>query len=62
MAIIGGAVLPLIGARLTDASGGWLNVGFFVPLIGYVVLTVFAIAAARTRVAVADVVAAPASH
>ena len=62
MAIIGGAVLPLIGARLTDASGGLLNVGFFVPLIVYLILTVFAVAAARTTVRDADVVAAPASH
>lgn len=62
MAIIGGAILPLVGARLADASGGLLNVGFLIPLIGYVILTVFAVMAARTRVRDADVVAAPASH
>jgi MFS transporter, FHS family, L-fucose permease len=62
MAIIGGAILPLIGARLSDATGGNLNIGFFVPLIGYVILTVFAIAAARAKTHGDDVVAAPASH
>lgn len=62
MAIIGGAVLPLISARLADASGGILNLGFVIPLIGYAILTVFAIAAARTPVRDADVVAAPSPH
>jgi len=47
--IIGGAVLPLIAGRIADAAGGVLNPAFYVPLLGYVALTVFAIAAARTR-------------
>ncbi|KQW82994.1 MFS transporter [Brevundimonas sp. Root1279] len=60
MAIIGGAVLPLLGGRVADTEG--LNIAFIIPAIGYVILTVFAIAAARAKVAVSDVVAAPASH
>ncbi len=60
MAIIGGAILPLVGGMVADAAG--LNLAFLVPLLGYVVLTVFAVAAARTRARDADVVAAPASH
>ncbi|MDI1325540.1 MAG: glucose/galactose MFS transporter [Brevundimonas sp.] len=60
MAIIGGAVLPLIGGRVADA--GNLNAAFLIPMAGYVVLTVFAIAAARTHAVGSDVVAAPASH
>lgn len=60
MAIIGGAILPLIGGRIADTSN--LNMAFLVPMIGYVLLTVFAIAAARTRAHGGDVVAAPASH
>lgn len=61
MAIIGGAVLPLLGGWVADSAGS-LNLAFFVPLVGYVILTVFAVAAARSRAHDADVVAAPASH
>ena len=60
MAIIGGAILPLIGGKVADA--GDLSLAFFVPMLGYVILTVFAVAAARTPVRDADVVPAPASH
>ena len=60
MAIIGGAVLPLIGGRVADA--GNLNAAFFIPMVGYVILTIFAIAAFRKRVTASDVAAAPASH
>lgn len=60
MAIIGGAVLPLIGGRVADA--GSLNAAYFIPMLGYVLLTVFAVAAARTRAEGSDVTAAPASH
>lgn len=60
MAIIGGAVLPLIGGAVADT--GSLNAAFLIPMAGYVILTVFAIAAARTRAEGSDVVAAPASH
>ena len=48
--IIGGAILPLLAGRIADSAGGVLNPAFWVPLLGYVALTVFAIAAARTRV------------
>ncbi|HEY0599435.1 sugar MFS transporter [Brevundimonas sp.] len=60
-AIVGGAVLPYIGGQIADASTTF-NPVFYVPLAGYLLLTVFAVAAARTRVKDADVVAAPASH
>lgn len=46
--IIGGAVLPLISGKIADGSGGVLNPAFVVPLMGYVALTIFAVAAART--------------
>lgn len=46
--IIGGALLPLLAARLADNSGT-LSTAFWVPLGGYVLLTLFAIAAARTK-------------
>lgn len=62
MAIIGGAVLPLLGGAVADGAGGDLTVAFWIPLSGYAFLTVFAIAAARAKVDGGDVVAAPASH
>ncbi|QDH72463.1 sugar MFS transporter [Brevundimonas sp. M20] len=48
MAIIGGAVLPLLGGWMADSAG--LNLAFVIPLVGYVILTIFAVAAARARV------------
>ena len=59
--IIGGALLPQVAARIADAAGA-LQPAFIVPLLGYVGLTVFAIAAARTKVRDADVVKAPSPH
>ncbi|QTN20319.1 glucose/galactose MFS transporter [Brevundimonas sp. AJA228-03] len=46
--IIGGALLPLMAGRIADAAGGVINPAFFVPVLGYAALTIFAIAAART--------------
>lgn len=48
--IIGGAVVPLIAGRIADAAGGVLNPAFYVPLIGYLLLAVFAVAALRAPV------------
>lgn len=47
-AIVGGAVLPILGGMVADASAT-LNPVFYVPLAGYAVLTVFAVAAARSK-------------
>ncbi|MDP3803018.1 MAG: sugar MFS transporter [Phenylobacterium sp.] len=60
-AIVGGAVLPYVAGQIADASATF-NPVFYVPLVGYLLLTIFALAAARTRVKDADVVAAPGSH
>ena len=60
--IIGGAILPLIAGQIADAAGGVLTPAFYVPMLGYAALTVFAIAAARTRVRNGDGAAAPAPH
>ena len=46
--IIGGAILPLLAAQVVDRSGD-IHLGFFVPVAGYLLLTVFAIACARTQ-------------
>lgn len=47
--IIGGAVLPLVAGRVADMAGV-INPAFFVPLVGYVLLVVFAVAASRAKV------------
>ena len=46
--IIGGALLPQIAAHIADAAGS-LQPAFIVPTLGYVGLTVFAIACIRTK-------------
>lgn len=46
--IIGGALLPQVAARIADAAGS-LQPAFVVPMLGYVGLTIFAIACVRTR-------------
>ena len=47
--IIGGAILPLLAGRIADAAGV-INPAFYVPLVGYVLLVVFAVAASRAKV------------
>ena len=61
MAIVGGAVLPFIAGHIADAAGD-LHPAFFVPLLGYIGLTIFAVAAARTRPVNAETSATPAGH
>ena len=46
--IIGGALLPQVAARIADAAGS-LQPAFVVPMLGYVGLTIFAIACVRTK-------------
>jgi FHS family L-fucose permease-like MFS transporter len=46
--ITGGAVIPLVAASIADASGR-LALAFIAPLVGYGLLTVFALACARRR-------------
>lgn len=46
--IIGGAILPLLAAQVADRSGD-IHLGFFVPVAGYLLLTVFAVACVRTQ-------------
>lgn len=62
MAIIGGAVLPILAGRIADAAGGNLSPAFVVPMLGYVGLTVFAIACARTKGRGGEAVSVPAGH
>jgi MFS transporter, FHS family, L-fucose permease len=49
MAIIGGAVLPRIAGYIADTAG--LRLAFLLPMAAYAAITVFAITAAKARVA-----------
>jgi FHS family L-fucose permease-like MFS transporter len=49
MAIVGGAVLPLIVGRIADKAG--LHYAYFVPMVGYACIAWFAIGAQRVPVA-----------
>ena len=61
-AIVGGAVLPLIAGLIVDDAAMVFNPAFYVPLAGYVLLTVFALTCARAGPREADVVAKPSPH
>lgn len=61
-AIVGGAVLPLIAGLIVDDAAALFNPAFYVPLAGYLLLTVFALSCARSAPREADVVAKPSPH
>lgn len=61
-AIVGGAVLPLIGGMLVDDAAEIFNPAFFVPMVGYLLLVVFALAASRARVRNTEAAGAPTGH
>jgi FHS family L-fucose permease-like MFS transporter len=48
MAIVGGAILPQIVARIAD--GGYLHGAYFVPAVAYLVIVVFALSSAKAPV------------
>jgi FHS family L-fucose permease-like MFS transporter len=49
MAIIGGAVLPRVAGLIADQAG--LRAAFLLPMVAYAAISVFAMMAARARVA-----------
>ena len=49
MAIIGGAILPQITGRIADAAG--LHAAYLLPMAAYAAISVFAMMAAKARVA-----------
>ena len=60
--IIGGAVLPPVAGQIADRAAT-LNPVFYVPMIGYLLLVGFALAATRARVRNATIAAgAPGGH
>ncbi len=48
MAIVGGAILPQVVARIVD--GGHLHAAYFVPAVAYLVIVVFALASAKAPI------------
>lgn len=46
--IIGGAFLPLLAGRVADMAG-MLQPGFYVPMLGYLGLTLFAVACVKSK-------------
>lgn len=61
VAIVGGAVMPWIAGRITDATGSYGH-AFIVPVIGYAGILIFALAAMRVKGADHHQVAMPAGH
>jgi MFS transporter, FHS family, L-fucose permease len=61
MAIVGGAVLPFIAGMIVDLSPS-MGPAFFVPLLGYVGIVVFAVSAARIAAKGGGPVSATVSH
>lgn len=56
MAIVGGAILPLLVGLVGDSAG--LHAAFLVPMAAYAVITFFALAAGRARLVVREQTAA----
>ena len=61
LAIVGGAILPWIAGRITDATSSFGH-AFIVPVIGYAGILLFAISASRVKGAEHHAVAMPAGH
>jgi FHS family L-fucose permease-like MFS transporter len=60
MAIVGGAIMPLVFARVADFTAS-RSTAFFVPMACYLLITIFALAAGRARI-VGDAEAPVTSH
>jgi FHS family L-fucose permease-like MFS transporter len=60
MAIIGGAILPQLAGKIADASG--FHTAFLVPMAAYIVISIFAMSAAKARVVVVGQPAGTVAH
>ena len=60
MAIIGGAILPQLAGKVADASG--FHTAFLVPMAAYIVISIFAMSAAKARVVVVGQPAGSVAH
>ena len=61
MAIVGGALVPLVFAQVADATGSRFT-GFLVPMACYLLITAFALAAGRVRARIDQVGRPSAAH
>ena len=60
MAIVGGAILPLLVGAVADTAG--LHTSFLVPMVAYAAIGIFAISARKARIVVREQAAASAGH
>jgi FHS family L-fucose permease-like MFS transporter len=60
MAIVGGAFLPVLSGHIADSAG--IAPAFWVPMIAYFCISLFAFSAARARVSGAETAAAHSAH
>ena len=60
MAIVGGALLPLLVGQLADRAG--LHAAFLVPMLAYIAISLFAFGAGRARVAAVERATAGLAH
>jgi len=49
MSIIGGAIFPVVMGYIIDRFNDNLQIGYIVPLIGYIVVLYFGIAGYKTQ-------------
>lgn len=56
MAIIGGAVLPRVAGKIADVAG--FHTAFLLPMVAYAAIAVFAVMAAKARIAAVEQAAA----
>jgi FHS family L-fucose permease-like MFS transporter len=43
MSIVGGAVFPLLMGRISDATGGNIQLGYLVPIVCFIIVLLFAL-------------------
>ena len=60
MAIVGGAFLPVLSGHIADSAG--IAPAFWVPMVAYFFISIFAFGAAKARVMSASTAAAPSAH
>jgi FHS family L-fucose permease-like MFS transporter len=60
MAIVGGAIVPLLVGAVADAAG--LHMSFLVPMVAYLAIATFALSARKARLVVRERAAAIAGH
>jgi FHS family L-fucose permease-like MFS transporter len=60
MAIVGGAILPLLVGAVADSAG--LHTSFLVPMVAYAAIALFAMSSRKARLVVRERAAATAAH